>query len=197
MTVRTKFIMAGIAAVALLSSLAITGCEELAQAATIRVPITLSVSPASDNPAIPTTNTSCYDMTTEKDFMDNKDKIEGGSVKEAFFRVTSLDNPTFTSGLLASQVFTTCAFTLTFDAAYGDTRVYNLGTFTNVNLGDLMASRISIPVNADFVDAIKLIPRRPLFCFHAVYGPLQSGPASAVRLEGKLDVTIDFEVNPL
>ncbi|MCX6139893.1 MAG: hypothetical protein NTX15_03540 [Candidatus Kapabacteria bacterium] len=179
------------------SSIGFSGCEEISKAATFSVPITISVSPKSDNPTIPKTDQSCTDMSTNKDFMDNKDKISGGKVKEAFFQITTLTNPVFTSGTAADQTFSTCSFTLTFDPVYGDARVYNLGTFTNVKLSDLLAGRMAVPVNTDFEDAIKLIPRRPKFCFNAVYGSFNTGPASASFIQGKLDVTIDFSVSAL
>ena len=179
------------------ASIGFSGCEELANATTFTVPITLTVSPESNNPTIPKTDQSCTDMSTNTSFMDNKDKISGGTVKEAFFQIIDLKDPVFTSGTIADQSFTTCSFTLTFDPSYVDVKVYNLGTFTNVKLSDLLAGRMAVPVSTDFEEAIKLIPRRPKFCFNAVYGTLNTGPATASHIQGKLDVTINFEAKAL
>ncbi|MBK6292206.1 MAG: hypothetical protein IPP80_06930 [Ignavibacteria bacterium] len=179
------------------ASIGFSGCEELANATTFTVPITITVRPESNNPSIPKTDQACKDMSTETSFMDNKDKISGGKVKEAFFQIIDLTDPVFASGTINDQIFTSCSFTLTFDASYGDVKVYNLGTFTNVKLSDLIAGKMAVPVSADFEEAIKLIPRRPKFCFNAVYGSFNTGPASAAHIQGKLDVTIDFEASAL
>jgi len=197
MKLRSKIGAVTLVATMAVFAIGLIGCEEISNAATFDVPITITVRPASDNPTIPNVDTSCTDMSTNQDFMDNKDKIDGGTVKEAFFQITSFIDPVFTSGTSATQIFSTCAFTLTFDPVYMDTRVYNLGTFTNVPLGDLLAGRMAVPVSADFEAAINLIPRRPKFCFQAVYGALNSGPASASRIEGKLDVTVNFKAKAL
>ncbi len=178
-------------------SFLLSGCEEIAQAATLKIPITISLEPESTSPSIPKTDQSCKDLSSEKDLIDNRDKISGGTVKEAYFQITDLMNPRFASGGTDDQVFTRCSFTLVFDEQYGDTKTYQLGTFVNVRLADLMNGRMAIPVSSDFNEAIKLIPRRPKFCINAVYGSFNTGPATASFIKGKIDVVIDFEASAI
>jgi hypothetical protein len=146
---------------------------------------------------LPTSQVDCKDLSADSDFNDNKDRIKSGNVKEAFFQIERLDGPVFSSGNIIDQAFTNCSFSLIFDPAYGDPKEYNLGTFTNVSLSALMADRMSIPLSPDIVTAINLIPSRPKFCFKASYGPLNTGPATASYIGGKLDVVIDFQASAL
>ncbi|NQW30029.1 MAG: hypothetical protein HQ472_05900 [Ignavibacteria bacterium] len=197
MNKRRQLITLGLLLGVTLSSLSFLGCDAINAAATFKIPITVTVRPTGVNPTLPTTNISCEDLSTNTDFSDNKDKIKSGNVKEAFFQIERLDDPIFTSGVIADQVFTVCTFVMVFDPIYGDMKEYQLGTFTNISMQDLITSRMPITLNSDIVAAIGLIPSRPKFCFKATYGPLVSGPASASFIGGKLDVVLDFTASAL
>jgi len=183
-----------IASVAIMG-LVTTACEEISNAATIKVPITVTVHPESINPSIPQTDVDCYDLSTNKDYNDNKDQIEGGELKSAAFQIIQLDNPTFD---VNTAVFSSVSFTLMFDPAYEDPKVYQLGNFTNISLASLLAGKVNVPLNDDVKEAINLIAKgRAKWCINAVYGPFVHGPGSADYLKGELDMTIDFTAKAL
>ena len=116
---------------AIVVGLSTTACEEVTKAASIKVPITISVNPESINPTIPQTDIDCYDLTENKDYNDNADKITEGELKSAAFQIIQLDNPSFAT---SSAVFSTISFELKFHEDYEDPKMYQLGTFNNIAL---------------------------------------------------------------
>lgn len=167
-----------------------TGCEEITNAATVKVPLTVDLYPESTNPSIPQTDVDCVDLTSNDDYNDNKDKIKDGDLKSASFQIDQLTGETFDRN---TAVFSTVTFTLKFDEVYGDSKVYQLGTFNNVAMKTLLDGPMNIPVTADAKTAIELIARgRAMFCTECQYGPFTSGPGSATYLKGHLQLNIDF-----
>lgn len=182
-----------IAAVALMATsvLMTTGCEEITDAATINVPMTVDLYPTSINPNVPEVDNDCVDLSEDSDYNDNKDKIKGGELKSITFQITELTQPQFDP---QTAVFSTVTFSLKFDESYGDNKVYNLGTFNNVAVKDVMNAPMNIPVTNDAKQAIDLIARgRAKFCTECSYGPFTSGPGGAAFLKGHLQLKIDFK----
>lgn len=175
-----------------------SGCDQLTEALDIKVPTTITLEPESVNATLPKTEVSCEDLSDNSDLMKYKDNIKGGSVTSATFAIQTLTNPVFTSGAIADQVFNNVSCTMTFDPSYGDTKVYTVGTLNNVKLSDMLdGNKITIPVSSDFNNVVKLIPQRPKFCFALSYGTLNTGPATAAYIKGKLEIKLNFEANPL
>jgi hypothetical protein len=175
-----------------------TGCDKLTEALDIKVPTTITLEPESYNATLPKTEISCEDLSDNSDLMKYKDNISGGSVSSATLGIESLQNAVFTSGTTADQVFTNVSCTMTFDPSYGDTKVYTVGTLSDVKLSDMLnGNKVSIPVSPDFNNVVKLIPQRPKFCFNLSYGNLKSGPATASYIKGKLEIKINFDASPL
>lgn len=173
------------------SALVTTGCEEITDAATINVPMTVDLYPTSINPNVPEVDADCVDLSEDSDYNDNKDKIKGGELKSVTFQITQLDQPQFDP---QTAVFSTVTFTLKFDEQYNDSKVYNLGTFNNVAVKDVMNAPMNIPVTNDAKQAIDLIARgRAKFCTECSYGPFTSGPGGAAYLKGHLQLKIDFK----
>jgi hypothetical protein len=197
MNLSSRLLSLAVVTLLAVASVGISSCDAITQAATIGVPITIDLYPASINPSIPTEDIDCADMTTIKDYQDNKDKIKRGELKTATFQILELNGPTFET---SAAVFSSVSFTLEFDATYGDTKVYNLGTFTNVPLADLLAGPMTVTLSADAQSAIdKIVAGREKFCVKAVYGPFNApiGAASADYLRGKISLTIDFKAEVL
>lgn len=197
MTKRKQTLALGFFVLIAISSMSFIGCDAINAAATLKIPITVTVRPTGTDVNLPTTSVDCKDLGADSDFNDNKDRIKSGNVKEAFFQIERLDGPVFASGTIADQAFTTCTFALVFDPSYGDPKEYHLGTFTNVSLAALMADKMSIPLDTDIVTAINLIPSRPKFCFKATYGALNTGPATATFIGSRLEVVLDFQASAL
>lgn len=173
------------------STLVTTGCEEITDAATINVPMTVDLYPTSINPNVPEVDADCVDLSEDSDYNDNKDKIKGGELKSVTFQITQLDQPQFDP---QTAVFSTVTFSLKFDESYADPKVYNLGTFNNVAVKDVMNAPMNIPVTNDAKQAIDLIARgRAKFCTECSYGPFTSGPGNAAYLKGHLQLKIDFK----
>ena len=178
-------------------SIGISSCEAITEAATVGVPITIELFPESINPTIPTEDVDCADMASFKDYQDNKDMIKSGEPKDAYFEIEELQNPTFNT---AVAVFSFVRFQLEFDASYGDSKVYDLGTFTNVSLQSLLDGPVQVPITDDSRQAInKIVDGQEKFCVKAVYGAFNApiGAASASYLKGKLSLTIDFKAEVL
>lgn len=173
------------------STLVTTGCEEITNAATVKVPLTVDLYPTSTNPTIPQTDVDCIDLTENSDYNDNKDKIKGGELKSASFELEELYGAQFDP---QTVVFSTVTFTLKFHEDYGDSKVYQLGTFTNVAMKSLFDAPMNIPVTSDAKAAIDLIARgRAKFCTECQYGPFTTGAGSASYLKGHLQLKIDFK----
>lgn len=173
-----------------ITSFLTTGCEEITNAATVKVPLTVDLYPTSINPTIPQTDVDCVDLSENKDYNDNKDKIKDGDLKSASFQIQELNGAQFDP---QTAVFSTVTFTLKFDEVYGDTKVYQLGTFNNVAVKTLLEAPMNIPVTNDAKAAIELIARgRAKFCTECNYGPFTSGPGGADFLKGHLQLKIDF-----
>lgn len=178
-------------------SLVLSGCDSIIDAASISVPISVTLTGESTNASIPKTEESCDDLTSQKTFNDNVARIRGGSISDLTLHITDLTNPTFTSGTLASQVFSRVTFTLRFDPSYGDTRVYKLGEFTNVSLADLMSAPRSLALHSDANDAIAKMASQPKFCVTTDYGAFASGPAQADYIRAVVEMTLKFEARTL
>ena len=176
-------------------SISIAGCEALTEAASFNVPIDIELYPESISPAIPTVDVDCTDLAELKDYQDNKDAITGGELTGITFQIIELTAPDFTP---SGSDFTTVSFTLTFDPEYGDTKVYDLGTFSDINVGGLMTSAMTIPVTDDAREALdKILGGQEKFCCTASYGPLSTGAGSADYLMGELILSIDFTASAL
>ena len=181
--------------IVLAMSISIAGCEALTEAASINVPIDIELYPESISPALPTLDMDCTDLAEIKDYQDNKDLISGGELTGITFQILELTAPDFPP---SSSSFTTVTFTLNFDPDYGDSKTYELGTFSDVNIGDLMTSPMTIPVTDDARAALeKILEGQEKFCCTASYGPLNSGAGSADYLMGELILSIDFTASAL
>lgn len=186
-------------------ALMLDGCDALTKASQIDVPIEVSVPINGTGNVIPKTTTDCQDLSTNKDFMDNKDKIASGTVSQAYLFLNGPVNPVYSdpSVTTSNAIFSKVSFYLTFPAEYNDPKQYKLGEFTNVKLTDLMApgttgKGYSIPVSSDVNEAINLLRQRPKFCTVSAYGTLQNGAtAKADLLTGTLKFTLAFKVNVL
>ena len=178
-------------------SVALNGCDALIDAASIDVPIAVTIVGEATNAAIPSTDEACTDLSSEKAFSDNVARIKGGTVSDVTLRITDLTNPSFTSGTLSSQIFSRVALTLRFDPTYGDTRVYTLGEFTNVSLADLMSAPCSMVLHSDANAAIAKMTTQPKFCVTTSYGAFASGPAQADYIRAVVGMTLKFEARTL
>jgi hypothetical protein len=198
-----RYIVASTAAV--VGMAVINGCDALENATQIDVPITVTMDFTGTGNVAPKTVTDCTDLSTNKDFNDNKSKITGGSVKEAYIRLTNLSglefsNPAVNAG---NAMFTNVRFDLKFDAVYNDPTVYNLGSFSNVKLSDLVATGpgtgYKIPINNAEIDrAVKLLKVRPKFCIVSTYGSFQNATTGTAPLvQGQMEITFKFEVDAL
>jgi len=173
----------------------VSGCDALTDATTVDVPIDIKVYPQSINPSIPQVDEDCVDLNSIKDYADNKDMIKGGSLQRITFQVTDLQNPSFDP---QTAVMQTLDLTLEFDASYGDPKVYNLGSFTDLAFASAYGAPMTVPVTDDAKAVItKILAGREKFCVKASYGPLTSGPASATFLKGALIMTVKFEASVL
>ena len=171
------------------------GCDAIANATSVDVPIDVVLHPESVNPDIPTVDIDCADLNSIKDYADNKDMIEGGELQKATFKVTDLIAPTFEP---ATAVLTDMNFHLEFDPVYGDTKSYHIGAFSMLAFNDVMTSPMDIPLNDDARAAIsKILAGQEKFCIKASYGPLTTGPASASYLRGELTLTVKFKASVL
>lgn len=180
-----------------ISSVALNGCDALVDATSIDIPITVSIVGDATNAAIPSTDEACTDLSAEQTFADNIARIKGGTVSDVTLRITDLTNPTFTSGSLSSQTFSRVALTLRFDPAYGDSRVYTLGEFTNVSLADLMSAPRSLVLHSDANAAVSKMTTQPKFCVTMSYGAFTSGPAQADYIRAVVGMTLKFEARTL
>lgn len=169
------------------------GCDEITNATAIDVPITTTVTLVSNNPTLPTTSEDCVDLSANKDFNDNKDKIKGGTISKIGFQITDLQTPSFD---VATAVISNVKLQMVFAPEYGDNTVYEMGEFSNVKISDVITYNYNVNVNSAINTVIGLIPSRPKFCFRAVYGSIvgASTAQTASRIEGKLAVTFKFEV---
>lgn len=192
---RSYFFIASVFAVVALMGL--TSCDKVLDASSIGVPITVSFTAEAANATVPLVSEACTDLTTKKAFNDNISLISGGSVSDVTMIITELTNPTFTSGTLDSQIFTSVKFTLSFDPSYGDTRTYTLGEFTNVSLSQLMNGKRSLVLHSDANEAIAKMKTQPKFCVTTTYGPLISGPARADVIRATIDMTLKFDARVL
>ncbi len=179
----------------------IGGCEAITNAAKLKIPITVTVYPKTDNPSVPFVDEDCADLSTNSDFIENKDSFEGATVKEMYILINQLTDPVFTSGALTDQAFTNVRVSLVFDPIYGDPKVYELGLLTNVNLASILGpaggSPMFVPKGPDADAAVALILDRPKFCVRVDYGVMNTGPATATFIEGKVDITINFEASAI
>ncbi len=195
---KTKVLLFGI--VVLMPAL-IAGCDALTKAATVKVPITVTVYPKGNNVTIPLVQQDCADLSTNKDYLDNKDRFKDARINKLEGLISQLVNPSFASGSLNDQVFTFVKVFLVFDPIYMDSKVYEIGTISNLSLASVYGpgggTPIEITKTADADKAAKLILERPRFCFQVQYGPLNTGPATADFIEAKVDITIDFEASAL
>lgn len=188
-------------AIAMVCAMFIGGCEAITNAAKLKIPITVSIHPKSDNPVIPFVDEDCADLSTNKDYLDNKDQFEGATVKELKVLIDQLVNPVFTSGTLADQKFTYVRVYLVFDPIYNDPQVYEIGGLTDVSLagmyGPAGGTALVIPKSSGADEAVKLILQRPKFCVRVDYGAMNTGPASATHIEGTVDLTLNFEASAI
>lgn len=183
-----------------------SSCDEISKASQIGVPITVSFAIDAEGAISPTEDVSCTDLSENKDFNDNKDKVVGGSVKQAYVRLGMVSNPRFSdpSITLDNAVLQSVRYVLVFDERYGDKREYEIASASNVPLRQLMTTSPTekgylLPASSGTInDAVKLIARRPKFCVRSIYGPLVGGgTVAADRIEGSLDVTFEFKVETL
>lgn len=198
-----RYIVVSAAAVAGMTF--VNGCDAIENATQIDVPITVTFDFDGTGNVAPTVNTDCTDLSTNKDFNDNKDKITGGSVKEAYIRLTNVSSLAFSNPAVnaGNATFTNVRFDLKFDEMYNDNTLYNLGSFSNVKLSELIATGdgkgYKIPVNnADIDRTVKLLKLRPKFCIISTYGPFQNNTTgTSTFIQGQLEVTFKFEVDAL
>jgi len=200
--VKTRMLHAiGVLGIALTAVLFISSCDAITNAAKLKIPITVTIYPKGDNPVIPMTDEDCADLSTNKDFIDNKDQFEGATVKDLSVLITDLTNPVFASGTVNDQVFSHVKITLVFDPAYGDPNVYEIGTLTNVSLASVLGpaggTPLMIPKSTGADAAVALILQRPKFCVSVDYGPMNTGAASATFIQAKVDLTINFEASAI
>ena len=168
-------------------------CDALNEATEIDVPIDITFWPESESLTIPHDQVDCVNMAEIKDYADNKDAIESAELLSATFMIDDLRFPSFDP---ATAVMTTLNFTLVFDEEYGDTKVYNIGTFTDIPFADVMGVEKDIPLNADANAAIqKILAGQEKFCVTASYGPLDSGAADAGYLLSKIVLTVKFKAS--
>ncbi|GMV53669.1 MAG: hypothetical protein D8M52_09340 [Chlorobi bacterium] len=177
----------------------INGCDLLADATTINVPITVTINPASDKPSLPNVSEDCVDLSTNQDYIDNKDKFKGATIKSIAGIITNLNNPVFTAGTLAEQKLSFIKVHLVFDPIYQDNKVYEIASVSNVALRDVLASEGAAPMNIavtpDANSAARLILERPKFCFRISYGTMNTGPVTADFIKSKFDIIINFEAD--
>lgn len=187
-------------------AISLLSCDEISKASQIGVPITVSFPIDAEGAVSPKEDLSCTDLSENKDFNDNKDKVVGGSVKQAYVRLENLANPQFSDpGMtLDNAVLQSVRYVLVFDERYGDKREYEIASASNVPVRQLLTTTPTekgylLPVSGGAInDAVKLIARRPKFCVRSIYGPLVGGGTiSADRITGALDVTFEFKVETL
>jgi hypothetical protein len=197
----TSFRVAGAAVIVCLLPALIGGCEAITNAAKLKIPIPVAFTLKADNPSIPFNSEDCTDLSTNTDYNNNKDSFEGATVKDITILVTDLTDPIFTSGTIADQQFTNVRVTMVFDPSYGDTKVYELGTLSNVSLaaihGPTGGTAMNVPKGSDADVAAALILNRPKFCVRVDDGALNTGPASAKHIEAKVELTINFEASAI
>ncbi len=192
---RTYLLVSSVFAV--MALIGLTSCDKVLDASSIGVPITVNFTAEAANATVPLVSEACADLTTKKAFNDNISLISGGTASDVTMMITELANPTFTSGTLESQIFTSVKLTLSFDPSYGDTRTYTLGEFTNVSLSQLMSGKRSLVLHSDANEAIAKMKTQPKFCVTTTYGPLLSGPARADKISATIDMTLKFEARVL
>jgi hypothetical protein len=186
-------------------SMMLNGCDALTKATQIDVPVEITVPIAGTGNFVPKTSSDCQDLSTNKDVMDNKDKIDGGSVSEAWILLSTVQNPVFSnpSVNMTNATFSKVSFYLTFPPEFGDTKQYKLGEFSDVKLSDLMlpgskGKGYSIPVSSEVNAAIGLIKTRLRFCTVSTYGTFQDGTtATSTNVLGQVKFTIKFKVNTI
>lgn len=175
----------------------IGGCEAITNAAKFKVPITVTIHPKSDNPVVPFVDEDCTDLSTNKDFIDNKDKFEEATVKEIKVLISQLVDPEFTSGSIADQYFSHIKVYLTFDPIYNDPTVYEIGVLQNISLASILGpiggTPMIVPKSSGADAAVSLILHRPKFCVSVDYGAMNTGPARAKFIQADADLTISFE----
>lgn len=177
------------------------GCDAITNAAKIKIPIEVKVYPKSDNPNIPMVDADCADLSTNKDYIDNKDQFEGATVKDVSAIITDLVDPVFASGTANDQVFTNITVHLTFDPSYGDPTVYEIANLTNVSLPGVLApmggTPLMLPKSPGADAAIAKILQRPKFCVSVNYGPMNTGPATAKFIQATIVLTVNFEASAI
>lgn len=186
-------------------SLMINGCDAITKATQIGVPVEITIPIAGTGNFVPKTSTDCQDLSTNKDVMDNKDKIAGGSVSEAWILLNTVQNPVFSnpSVNMTNATLSKVTFYMTFPPEFGDTKQYKLGEFSNVKLTDLMVpgtngKGYAIPVSSEVNEAIGLIKDRLRFCTVSTYGTFQDGTtATSTNVAGQVKFTIKFKINTI
>lgn len=186
-------------------SLILNGCDAITKAAQIDVPVEITIPITGTGNFVPKTSSDCQDLSTNKDVMDNKDKIDGGTVSEAWILLSTVQDPVFSNPAvnMTNAMFSNVTFYLTFPADFGDTKQYKLGEFSNVKLSDLMmpgtkGKGYSVPVSSEVNAAISLIKTRLRFCTVSAYGTFQDGTtATAANVVGQIKFTIKFKVNTI
>ncbi len=171
------------------------GCDALSEATEVDVPIDITFWPESESLTIPHEQTDCVNMADIKDYADNKDAIESAELLKATFMIDDLRFPSFDP---ATAVMTKVDFMLTFNEEYGDTRVYQIGTFNDIAIASVLGTPKDIPLNSDANAAIqKILAGQEKFCVKAVYGPLDTGASDAGYLLTKIVLTVKFKASVL
>jgi hypothetical protein len=175
--------MAGMTAIAA-TGLFLASCDALEDATTVNVPIEVTFS-VNTSGSTPKTLTDCTDLNDYGDYAEYKDKIDGGTVESLTFQAWGYagDPP------VESAVMTTIRYTLQFDASYGDPTEYELGTFTNQSVQELINGPKTLPVDNPALNSIlNQLKNRPKFCIKQYYGNFTTGTGNILSFTGELTV---------
>jgi hypothetical protein len=169
-----------------------SACEQIADATSVDVPINVNLAFNASPATFPSVDNECVDLTSNKDFNDNKDKIDGGELSSIAFQITELSGADFNP---ETAIISNVRFVLRFDPSYGDNTEYEVGTFSNIKIKDLLSQSYNVNVTPIINTVIGEIPDRPKFCVYATYGALNGAPISnAASLRCSLSLQFRFKV---